>query len=321
MPHLFGTTGVRIRKTSRQSPGPVDAVARLGLAGLLELMELHQVRYFLALARSLNFTRAAEACNVTQPALTTAIRRLEAELGGPLLFRERSLTRLTPLGEAMLPLLETSYNAAEAARLQAASFGRAEAAPLRIGLNGSLAADLLAPVLGEVARLLPHLELSIDRDGAERLSARLLDGSLDVALFRAPERLPDRLHRWTLFEERPVLMMPTDHPLSKVDLVPSSALANLALIRRGDEFDAMAGLSAMQYHRAGDEGAVQAMVALGLGCALAGERTALGPGVTARPLDLPAHPIVLATVSGRSPGAAVDGFVKLARARSWRIIR
>ena len=58
-------------------------------------MELHQVRYFVALARSMNFTRAAEQCNVTQPALTKTIQKLEYELGGPLVFRERQLTQLT----------------------------------------------------------------------------------------------------------------------------------------------------------------------------------------------------------------------------------
>ena len=76
-------------------------------------MELSQVRYFLALAKTLNFTRAAEACNVTQPALTRAIQRLEEELGGPLLYRERSLTHLTDLGKAMLPHLDAAYMAAE----------------------------------------------------------------------------------------------------------------------------------------------------------------------------------------------------------------
>src|SRR5262249_55698195 len=64
-------------------------------------MELHQVRYCVALCKNLNFTRAAEACNVTQPALTRAIQKLEDELGGPLFERERNLTQLTELGRLM----------------------------------------------------------------------------------------------------------------------------------------------------------------------------------------------------------------------------
>ena len=67
-------------------------------------MEMHQVRYFLAVARELNFTRAAEDCNVAQPSLTRAIRQLEGELGGekPVFRRERPHAQLTELGQRML---------------------------------------------------------------------------------------------------------------------------------------------------------------------------------------------------------------------------
>ena len=61
-------------------------------------MEMHQVRYFLALCETLNFTRAAQRCNVAQPSLTRAIKNLEEELGGPLFRRERNRTHLTDLG-------------------------------------------------------------------------------------------------------------------------------------------------------------------------------------------------------------------------------
>ena len=69
-------------------------------------MEMHQVRYFLAVARMLNFTRAADDCNVTQPSLTRAIKQLEAELGGDLFRRERPAAQLTELGQRMHPLLQ-----------------------------------------------------------------------------------------------------------------------------------------------------------------------------------------------------------------------
>src|SRR5258708_12142067 len=69
------------------------------------IMEMHQVRYFLAVARVLNFTRAADECNVTQPSLTRAIKQLEAELGGDLFRRERPAAQLTDLGLPIHPLL------------------------------------------------------------------------------------------------------------------------------------------------------------------------------------------------------------------------
>ena len=72
-------------------------------------MEMHQVRYVLAVADELNFTRAAEACHVSQPALSRAVQQLEGELGGQLFARERGDTHLTELGRMVLPHLEQVY--------------------------------------------------------------------------------------------------------------------------------------------------------------------------------------------------------------------
>ena len=90
-------------------------------------MEMHQVRYFLAVADTLNFTRAAEQCHVSQPALTRAIQQLEEELGGLLLRREHKLTHLTDFGRLIEPHLRQLFADAEAARSTArrfSAFGR-----------------------------------------------------------------------------------------------------------------------------------------------------------------------------------------------------
>src|SRR5215510_2447877 len=97
-------------------------------------MELHQVRYFLAIASTLNFTRAAEQCAVTQPALTKGVQKLEQEFGGQLVYRERQLTRLTDLGKELFPMLERTFASAETARRRAQEFQCKEIAPLKIGL-------------------------------------------------------------------------------------------------------------------------------------------------------------------------------------------
>src|ERR1700755_3706872 len=101
-------------------------------------MELHQVRYFLAVAFTLNFTRAAEQCNVTHPALTRGVQKLEQELGGQLIYRERQLTQLTDLGKEVLPMLERTLASAEAERRRAKEFQRKEVAPLTNGLATAL---------------------------------------------------------------------------------------------------------------------------------------------------------------------------------------
>jgi DNA-binding transcriptional LysR family regulator len=79
-------------------------------------MEMHQVRYFLAVATELNFTRAFETCHVSQPSLTRAIKLLEEELGGPLFHRERANTHLTELGLMTRPHLQAMYDESRATK-------------------------------------------------------------------------------------------------------------------------------------------------------------------------------------------------------------
>ena len=85
-------------------------------------MELHQIRYFLALCEELNFTRAAERCKVAQSSLTRAIKALETELGGALFHRARANTHLSKLGQKVKPFLEQANSHVEGARRQAQDF-------------------------------------------------------------------------------------------------------------------------------------------------------------------------------------------------------
>src|SRR5262252_756481 len=96
---------------------------------------MYHIRYFLAVSETLNLTKAAERCNVAQPALSRAIHALENELGGELLRRERALSHLTELGQRMLPMLRQSYETARAAKMLAASIKNGEAAPLSIAVS------------------------------------------------------------------------------------------------------------------------------------------------------------------------------------------
>jgi LysR family hydrogen peroxide-inducible transcriptional activator len=97
-------------------------------------MELHQIRYFLALGETLNFTKAAEVCHITQPALTRAIRNMEEELGGLLFSRERNNTHLTELGRLIEPHLAEIMARAGEAKQTAARFIKLEKAQLSLGV-------------------------------------------------------------------------------------------------------------------------------------------------------------------------------------------
>src|ERR1700730_859976 len=96
------------------------------------LMEMHQVRYFLALAEVLNFTRASDRCNVTQPALSRAIKLLEEELGGLLFRREHESTHLTDLGHMVRPHLQSVYHHSMLAKHLSQDFERR--LPLKLGI-------------------------------------------------------------------------------------------------------------------------------------------------------------------------------------------
>src|ERR1700753_1616869 len=145
-------------------------------------MELHQIRYFVALAKSLNFTRAAEQCNVTQPALTKAIQKLEYELGGALVYRERQLTQLTDLGKLMLPMLERSLSAVEDARSNAREFNRKKVATLRVALTPSISASILMKPLAALTRKLPGLQVDLVEAESSNVFDGLLSGDISAAL-------------------------------------------------------------------------------------------------------------------------------------------
>lgn len=165
-------------------------------------MELYQIRYFLAVSRTLNFTQAADECNVTQPALTRAIKKLEGELGGDLFRRERTRSHLTELGKAMVPLLQQSFDAATAAKAEAENFERGAVAPLHVGISETVPASLLADVLTELVKDVPGADLSIVRQPADEVERLLEAGEIDFGILAANGNFGwDRIHTWPLFEE------------------------------------------------------------------------------------------------------------------------
>src|SRR5262245_12112703 len=145
-------------------------------------MEMHQVRYFLAVARALNFTRAAEECNVAQPSLTRAIRQLEAELGGDLFRRERPQAQLTELGLRMHPLLRQCYESALGARSLASSLKSGEVGSLRLALSHSIDLALITPQLQELKQHFNRLEVKFMRGASAEIAEDLKNGQAEHAI-------------------------------------------------------------------------------------------------------------------------------------------
>src|SRR5215510_1281283 len=194
-------------------------------------MEMHQVRYFLAVARTLNFTRAADECNVTQPSLTRAIKQLEAELGGDLFRRERP-AGLTELGQRMHPFLKQCYEAAVGARSLASSFKSGEIGALRIALTHSIDLSLLIPFLDEIKRQFNRLEFRFLRGNSREVGEMLKKGEAELGIAAELDGDWDRLDTWPLFTEDFQLVMSRQHRLAERDSVDLEDLRSEPMLSR-----------------------------------------------------------------------------------------
>jgi DNA-binding transcriptional LysR family regulator len=292
-----------------------------------EIMELHQIRYFLAVANTLNFTRAAKQCNVTQPALTKAVQKLEQELGGILIHRERQLTQLTELGKTVLPMLEQALASVEAVVGQAQEYRRKEIAPLRIGVEPTISVALMMEPISEIARFIPGLRVELHEASAENLIGMLLEGEVNVALAGEIDDPPERIDHWPLFEERYVMIAAHHHPLAERNTISIDALHNAIILDRiGCDITLkfrktclMEDATLKFGHRSKHESHLQHMAAAGFGLVLAPAHAPRLPSLKAIPLegDPVRREVSLLTVAGRRHSPALDAFVKIARLWDW----
>jgi DNA-binding transcriptional LysR family regulator len=192
---------------------------------------MHQVRYFLSVARTLNFTKAADDCNVAQPSLTRAIKQLEAELGGDLFRRERPV-QLTELGQRMQPLLLQCLEAASGARSLAASLRSGEVGALRIALTHSIDLSLLIPYLDQIKRQFNRLEFRFLRGDSRQVGEYLKNGEAELGIAAELGSDWDRLDVWPLFTEGFELVVNGRHSLAGRDNLELGDLRSEQLLSR-----------------------------------------------------------------------------------------
>jgi LysR family transcriptional regulator, benzoate and cis,cis-muconate-responsive activator of ben and cat genes len=191
--------------------------------------ELRHLRYFVAVAEELNFSRAAERLHMAQPPLSVAIRQLEQELGTDLFVRTGREVRLTDGGAALLDGARRTLAAAEAAVTAARRAGAGEVGSLRIGYNWSARFDTL-PALGQALKCTyPDVELLAEEMRPNRMPAALRAGTIDVALALYPE-VVDGLASKTVRREPIVALLSATHPLAHKDAVGLEALADDFLV-------------------------------------------------------------------------------------------
>lgn len=177
-------------------------------------MNLRSLQYFVKLAELRHFSRAAEACFVSQPTLSTQIRKLEDELGVQLVERSPRKIMLTPVGEEIAERARLVLSDVDQIRTVARRAGDPADGTLRLGLFPTLAPYLLPHVIPTIRKQYPNLRLQLAEEKTEEIIKMLQQGELDAALLALPIN-DDGLDMEILFEEPFVLAVPGEHPLGK----------------------------------------------------------------------------------------------------------
>src|SRR5439155_12827349 len=175
------------------------------------IMDMHHIRYFLAVCDTLNFTRAAEKCNVTQPALSRAIQQLEEEVGGLLFRRERNLTHLTDLGVLLKPRLQQIIDELGGAKRDAKRFLTLEHASVTLGVMCTIGPRRFTGLLFEFRARYPAISVRLVEDVPRHLCERLEEGEIDIAVMADAEGFPERFDFETLYRERFLVGFPSGH--------------------------------------------------------------------------------------------------------------
>jgi LysR family transcriptional regulator, hydrogen peroxide-inducible genes activator len=289
-------------------------------------MEMHQVRYFLAMARELNFTRASEQCNVTQPSLSRAIKLLEEELGGLLFRRERDSTHLTDLGALVHPHLQSVYDHSTLARRLSQEF--VTKWPLKLGIMSTISPDEVIDLIANIRTRHPDVELRLCDANAEDLRTRLLAGDIEVAIYASPGEQPDgRMHTIPLFREQMVLAVHREHRLAKTGAFPVREMNGEHYIHRMNcEFAGYAdkileekGVTCKPVYWSEREDWTLALVAAGLGFAFMPANAVKHPGVIGLPVVEPEfwRQVSLVSVRGRRHSPGVGSLVREAMRKKW----
>src|SRR5487761_149617 len=236
---------------------------------------LEQVRTFIAVASAQNMSRAANAVNLTQGAVTQQMHHFERALGVQLVERTRHGIRLTPAGSAVAQACLSAARELESIEEAARLHRTMEIGALRIGAGPTCAGHYLPPLLARFVQRLPQVEIAVTVGNSPSIAERVASGQLDCGLIEGPAADP-RLEERLLFKDELVVVAGSEHPLARskhvrlADLAPhrylsrepGSALEQSAREMLGNAYDLSPHLVLNQLD------AVQAAAVSGLGYAV-----------------------------------------------------
>ena len=297
-------------------------------------MELHQLRYVLAVARAGNFSRAAAQCHVSQPSLSQQIQKLEDELGGKLFLRLKTHAQLTPAGEAFVPRAARILAEVDAAHRDATDARALARGRIAVGVLPTIAPYLLPRIVPRFSAEYPGLQLVVHEDTTARLVELLGAGEIDLAIASLPIADP-RVHTELLFNEDLLVALPPGHPLLRKRVV---ALADLEAERfilmkeghcLGDQVLNFCSRRDFAPHvscRSGQIETIRALVQAGLGLSLVPAMACPADPAARRryrPLAAPApqRAITVAWLATRPPPRAAQAFLQHLRANCGAVGR
>jgi DNA-binding transcriptional LysR family regulator len=290
-------------------------------------MEMHQIRYFLAVSETLNLTKAAERCNVGQPSLTRAIKALEAELGGELIRRERNLSHLTELGQRVLPMLRQCYETSVSAKSVAASIRNGGVAPLSLALSHTIGLKPFEPMLKELSQIFPGLRLKVLRGSRSEIGELLKSGAAEIAIAGPLGEAWPRIDAFPMFDQRCEVGACPAHRLAARSYVDFADLASEILVidtscELTEEFRARLkanGISDSDVHYVERREDQLALLKANLGVAIVtvpGAQMHALSHVPLRQLDMRLT-VSVYTVAGRQRGNAAVAFLSMLQAAAW----
>lgn len=290
-------------------------------------MEMFQIKYVLAAARLLNFTRAAELCNVSQPALTKAIKALEAELGAQVFHREGKRILLSDFGRSLLPHLQQILEETEATRNLANNFRLLKNVPIRLGVMSTVGPVRLSRFLAKFQADHHGVEVAVSEASTEDLKRQLESAELDLAVLNAMDDARGSFTVQDLYNERYVVIFPPDHRLANLNAIKLSDLSGEPYVDRlscemREKVMAVCAANNVKLYarfRSEREDWVQAMVLARIGFAFMPECSVTLPDLLQRPLTEPevSRTISLLSVPGRPYSPASAAMVRAAQLFRW----
>ncbi|HEY1169778.1 MAG TPA: LysR family transcriptional regulator [Verrucomicrobiae bacterium] len=289
-------------------------------------MELHQLRYVVAVAKTGNFSRAAERCHVAQPSLSQQIQKLEDELGQRLFNRLKRGVKLTEAGESFLPRALRILEEVEAARREAEDTQALVRGTVTVGALPTIAPYLLPGVIAQFSRKYPGIEVVVQEDTTARLLKMTTAFEVDLAIMSLPIE-ENGIEVEKLFSEELLLAVPVNHGLAKKKSVKVTDLEDERFILMkeghclGDQVLGFCNRRNFQPNvscRSAQMETVQALVATGLGVSLV-PQMALESGPSNRPVyrsldgTKPERAIVVIWPKKRTMGRAAKEFLSCLR--------